>query len=91
MGKNGGWDSRDHDSFMKVWNQIMDSNGKKDFETFLKDKIEPTNVEEFEALINSSLTTVQKNHLIKKLTINIACFSTDEIELHINWYNSYIQ
>ena len=85
MGKNGGWDSRDHDSFMKVWNQVIDSNGKKDFETFLKEKIEPTNVEEFEVLINSSLTTLQNNHLIKKLVINIACVSTDDIELHINW------
>lgn len=81
IGKLGGWDSRDHDVFLKVWTNVMDStNGK-----VLDDSILELDEHDEEQLLASMLTNSQKNLITKKCGISIPNYNHDEILDHLRW------
>jgi hypothetical protein len=76
LGKVGGWDIRDHDAFLRVWNGYFGSNEIIKYEN-----------NEYTIAISNS----QFNHLLKKLEFNVFGKTLDELKEHIDWYTSMLK
>ena len=73
IGRYGKWDNRDHDVFLKVWNQVID----KDHQNFNDDLTDQKD--------SIQLSPPQRSMILRKLSVCALGKQQDEMEEHLNW------
>jgi hypothetical protein len=73
IGRYGKWDSRDHDVFLKIWNQVIE----KEHQTFQEDLTDKKE--------SIQLPASQKATILKKMNALIVGKQKGELDDHLNW------
>lgn len=88
LGRIGGWDPRDHDAFLRVWNGMFGTNDVLQSQASAAENNNNNHAEEGmespAAVLN--LTTAQRQQLLKKLEFHVIGKNKDELTEHVEWY-----
>jgi hypothetical protein len=76
LGRHGGWDSRDHDAFLRVWNGLFGSAELVKYEN---------------GQYTVTISPSQSSNLLKKLEFNVFGKTPDELKDHIEWFCSVLK
>ena len=73
LGKNGKWESADHDLFLRSWTQVQDRE-PRDLGAGLTDSTEAIEI-----------TPSQRALILRKTKVAIAGKSVEDLEVHLDW------
>lgn len=79
IGRYGGWDPRDHDAFLKNWNQAVGLSMDQFLNQLERDEQSPPQEEQLQ------LPAALKQTLLKKMDVTLPGKATPELEDHVNW------
>lgn len=91
IGRSGGWDSRDHDIFLKVWTQVQCDIKTPSNQESSSSKADIVIINELQwsqaEVANSNIFLIRnKKSLLQKLLKLLPGYSIQELEKHIQWF-----